>query len=80
MASKLDKDDYVYNIEIYLCLWHPWMLRARNTAPVRKNPNPPPASPKESLLELEWVKNENLKMELDVPKKSKVRHTSSHKL
>ena len=79
MASKLEKDDYVYDIENLSALMasmdadgtepgprpkkSKWL--AVKTAGKSSKTQPPPVSFIESLLELEWVKNENLKMELE---------------
>ena len=82
MASKLDKDDYVYDIENLSALMASMdadgkepgarpkkskRLAAKTAEKSSKTP-PPPASSIESLLELERVKNENLKMELEITK------------
>ena len=82
MASKLDKDDYVYDIENLSALMasmdadgtepgaRPKKSKrlAAKTAGKSSKTQPPPASSIESLLELKWVKNENLKMELEITK------------
>ena len=82
MANKLEKDYYVYDIENLSALVasmdadgtepgprpkkSKWL--AVKTAGKSSKTQPPPASFIESLLELEWVKNENLKMELEITK------------
>ena len=82
MASKLDKDDYVYDVENLSALMA--SMEADGTEPgarpkkskrlVEKTAGkstkaqPPPASSIESHLELEKVKNQNLKMELEITK------------
>ena len=82
MASQLDKDDYVYDVENLSALMA--SMDADGTAPGAcpkkskrltaktagkfSKTQPPPASSIESLLELERVKNENLKMELEITK------------
>ena len=80
MASKLDRDDYVYDVENLSALMasldadgfepgaRPKKSKrlAAKTAGKSTKTQPPPASSIESLLELERVKNENLKMELEI--------------
>ena len=82
MASKLDKDDYVYDVENLSALMasmdadgtepgaRPRKSKrlAAKTAGKSTKPQPPPASSIESLLELERVKNDNLRMELEITK------------
>lgn len=82
MASKLDKDDYVYDVENLSALmasmdtdgtvpgarpkkskWLAVKMVVKST-----KAQPPPASSIESLMELEKVKNQNLKMELEITK------------
>ena len=74
MASKLDKDDYVYDVENLSALmasmdtdgtgkWLAVKMVGKST-----KAQPPPASSIESHLELEKVKNQNLKMELEITK------------
>ena len=77
MASKSDKDDHIYGVENLSALMasmdadgtelgaRPKKLKTAGKS--TKNP-PPPASSIESLLELERVKNDNLKMELEITK------------
>ena len=80
MASQLDRDDYVYDVDNLSVLMATLdadgiepCARARKSKRlaakmVRKSTKtqPPPASSIESLLELEKKKNENLKMELEI--------------
>ena len=74
MASKLDKDDYVYDIENLSALMasmdgdgtEPGPRPKKSKRLAAKTQKPPPASSIESLLQLERVKNENLKMELEI--------------
>ena len=80
MASKLDKDDHIYGVENLSALMASMdadgtELGARPKKSKRlaaktegKSTPPPPASSTESLLELERVKNDNLKMELEITK------------
>ena len=82
MASKLEKDDYVYDIENLSALMASMDADGTEPGPRPKKSKrlaaktegkssktqPPPASSIESLLELERVKNENLKMELEITK------------
>ena len=82
MARKLEKDDYVYDIENLSALMASLDLNgtepgarpkkskglAAKMAGKSSKTQTPPASSIESLLELERVKNDNLKMELEIPK------------
>ena len=82
MASKLDKDDYVYDVENLSALMasmdadgtEPGARPKKSKRLVEKTAGkstkaqPPPASSIESHLELEKVKNQNLKMELEITK------------
>ena len=82
MASKLDKDDYVYDIENLSALMasmdangtepgaRPKKFKrlAAKTVGKSSKTQPPPASSIESLLELKRVKNDNLKMEQEITK------------
>ena len=74
MARKLDKDDYIYDVENLSALmasmdtdgtgkWLAVKMVGKST-----KAQPPPASSIESLMELEKVKNQNLKMELEITK------------
>jgi len=80
MASQLDRDDYVYDVDNLSALMatldadgiepsaRPRKSKRLAAKTVRKSTKtqPPPASSTESLLELEKKKNENLKMELEI--------------
>ena len=82
MASKLDKADYVYNVENLSALMASMdadgtdpgacpkksKQLAMKTAGKSSKAQPPPASSIESLLEHQRVKNENLKLELEITK------------
>ena len=91
MASQLDKDDYVYdidNITALLASMDAASLEAGGARPRKSKrlaaksagkaagksgtskqpPQLPPASSTDSLLELEKLKNQNLKMELEIVK------------
>ena len=74
MARKLDKVDYIYDVENLSALmasmdtdgtgkWLAVKMVGKST-----KAQPPPASSIESLMELEKVKNQNLKMELEITK------------
>ena len=80
MASQLDRDDYVYDVDNLSALMatldadgiepgaRPRKSKRLAAKMVRKSTKtqPPPASSIESLSELEKKKNENLKMELEI--------------
>ena len=80
MASQLDRDDYVYVVDNLSALMasldadgiesgaRPRKSKrlAAKTAGKSTKTQPPPASSIESLLELEKMKNDNLKMELEI--------------
>ena len=80
MASILDRDDYVYEVDNLSALMasldadgiepgvRPRKSKrlAAKTAGKSTKTQPPPASSIQSLLELEKMKNENLKMELEI--------------
>ena len=80
MASQLDRDDYVHDVDNLSALMatldangiepgaRPRKSKRLAATMVQKSTKtqPPPASSIESLLELEKEKNETLKMELEI--------------